>query len=102
WLWEGVTCFLSVMALVATLVTLSLRHGAPLPQWPLDITVNALLSVYSVILALLSVYSVILKASVTFVLEPCIGQLQCLWLKSERPLRDVSRYDAAGRGAWGS
>ncbi|KAH8597168.1 hypothetical protein B0O99DRAFT_685082 [Bisporella sp. PMI_857] len=44
----------------------------------------------------------VFKASVTFVLASCIGQLQWTWFLSERPLYDVVRYTNAANGPWGS
>lgn len=38
------------LALLATVLTLSLHQNKPLPQWPMSVSINALLSVYTVIL----------------------------------------------------
>ncbi|KAM7218132.1 Protein of unknown function (DUF3176) domain containing protein [Rhypophila decipiens] len=93
WAWEVTATFLSVTTIASTAITVSFLKGRPMPQWPLTITPNALLSIYAVIF----------KAAVSFILQSCVGQLQWTWFKSHpRPLADVSLYDAAGRGAWGS
>ncbi|KAK4212767.1 hypothetical protein QBC37DRAFT_317608 [Rhypophila decipiens] len=93
WVWEVSATCLSVTTIGNTAIAVSFLKGRPLPQWPLGITPNALLSIYAVIF----------KASASFVLQSCVGQLHWTWFKSHpRPLADVSLYDAAGRGAWGS
>lgn len=49
--WPELLCILAILlALFATTLTLFLHQHGPLPQWPLRITINALLSVYIVIL----------------------------------------------------
>ncbi|KAK8009237.1 hypothetical protein PG991_011788 [Apiospora marii] len=72
--------------------TLYSYNGQVAPQWPLKITLNALLSIYSVMF----------RAALGFVTASCIGQLQWTWFHSERPLYDVVRYTEASQGAWGS
>ncbi|KAK8039440.1 hypothetical protein PG993_007851 [Apiospora rasikravindrae] len=72
--------------------TLYAHAGQVAPHWPLKITINALLSIYSVVF----------RACVGFVAASCIGQLQWTWFKSERPLYDVVRYTDASQGPWGS
>ncbi|KAH8898805.1 hypothetical protein GQ53DRAFT_817033 [Thozetella sp. PMI_491] len=92
WTWEAFTCLWSVLALIAVVATLRSHEHLPLPEWPLQVSINALLSLYSLMF----------KSCVTLILQSCIGQLSWLWFESKRPLLDASRYDAAGRGAWGA
>lgn len=92
WKWEIANSAISVIALAATIGTLLPHQNQPLPQWPFHISINALLSIYSVVL----------KGSATFVIQSCISQHQWLWMRHKRPLADVVRYDSAGRGVWGS
>ncbi|KAI1446928.1 hypothetical protein F5Y02DRAFT_380603 [Annulohypoxylon stygium] len=51
---------------LVTFATLHPHDGRPLPQWPFRISVNTLLSIYSMII----------KANVSFIAVSCIGQLQ--------------------------
>lgn len=92
WRWEIATSAISIIALAATIGTLLPHQNQPLPQWPFHISINTLLSIYSVAL----------KGSATFVIQSCISQHQWLWMRQKRPLADVVRYDSAGRGVWGS
>lgn len=92
WKWEIANSAISILALAATIGTLLPHQNQPLPQWPFHISINALLSIYSVVL----------KGSATFVIQSCIGQHQWLWMRQKRPLADILRYDSAGRGVWGS
>lgn len=92
WKWEIANSAISIMALAATIGTLLPHQNQPLPQWPFHISINTLLSIYSVVL----------KGSATFVIQSCISQHQWLWLRQQRPLTDIMRYDSAGRGVWGS
>lgn len=92
WRWEIVNSAISIIALGATIGTLLPHQNQPLPQWPFHISINALLSIYSVVL----------KGSATFVIQSCISQHQWLYMRQKRPLADILRYDSAGRGVWGS
>lgn len=92
WKWEISNTAISIIALAATIGTLLPHQNQPLPQWPFHISINALLSIYSVVL----------KGSATFAIQSCISQHQWLWMRQKRPLSDIMRYDSAGRGVWGS
>lgn len=92
WFQEMAACILSAAAISAVVATLYLHQGRPLPEWPLKISINAAISIYSVVL----------KVSVSLVVDSCIGQLQWLWFRQSRSLYDAIRYDEATRGPWGS
>ncbi|KAI1803519.1 hypothetical protein F4811DRAFT_328374 [Daldinia bambusicola] len=92
WKLEILSCLLVLASPLAILATLYPYDTRPLPQWPLRISVNTLLSIYSVVL----------KASLGFVAASCIGQLQWIWFSQGRPIYDLVRYDNARQGAWGS
>lgn len=92
WKWEIANSAISNIALAATIGTLLPHQNQPLPQWPFHISINTLLSIYSVVL----------KGSATFVIQSCISQHQWLWMRQKRPLADIMQYDSAGRGVWGS
>jgi hypothetical protein len=50
WWLEIGACFIFVLALLAIIVTLRPHQDKPLPQWPYNISVNSLISIYVVIL----------------------------------------------------
>lgn len=92
WRLEVLSGVLSMVALVATVITLEPNQGKPLPNWPFDISINALLSVYSVVF----------KTCMIFVIQSCISQQQWVWFASERQLYDVALFDSARQGPYGS
>ncbi|KAK8123020.1 hypothetical protein PG984_011690 [Apiospora sp. TS-2023a] len=92
WKWELLACFLVLATPFVILATVYPHAGQPLPDWPFKINIAALLSIYNVVF----------KTSISFLAASAIGQLQWTWFASRRPLYDVVRLDAAGRGAWGS
>ncbi|KAI0437556.1 hypothetical protein F4803DRAFT_538370 [Xylaria telfairii] len=92
WTWEIANCCLLLISLFAILATLYPHDGQPLPQWPFSITINALLSIYAVVM----------KASMLLILASGIGQLQWSWFLHPRPLKDVVRYREAAQGPLGS
>lgn len=79
----------SVAAIPATLYP---HDGQPLPRWPFSISINALLSIYSMTL----------KACLGFLVTSCIGQLQWSWYLEARPLKDVVSFHEAANGILGS
>ncbi|KAI0852748.1 hypothetical protein F5Y00DRAFT_272406 [Daldinia vernicosa] len=93
WKWEAASCLLILTIPFVIFATLYPHDGHPLPQWPFRISVNTLLSIYSIIL----------RSGLSFILMSCIGQFQWNWFtQARRPLYDLIRFDNAGRGAWGS
>jgi hypothetical protein len=50
WLIEILALALALVALTAIIITLALHNGSPLPKWPFQISINALISVFGVIL----------------------------------------------------
>lgn len=92
WKLEWLNCVLIIVAIFAIFATLYPHDGQRVPDWPFSITINALLSIYSLWY----------KASVLFVTVSALGQLQWSWYSSERPLIDIMRYSDAGSGPWGS
>ncbi|KAF7531264.1 hypothetical protein G7054_g9030 [Neopestalotiopsis clavispora] len=88
-----IVAYVLVLALpLIMMATLYPHEGQPLPQWPLKITINTLLSIYNVVF----------KTLLAFVVASCIGQLQWTWFSSSRSLHDVVLYNQAAQGAWGS
>lgn len=93
WFWEFLLLSLSVTALAAEISVLYSYSGYPLPDWPLGITINTLISILSAIStsALLSVLSSI------------IGQTKWVWMARDHGrLSQLELIDNASRGPWGS
>ena len=65
WWLEIGACFLFLISLIAIIVTLYPYQGKPLPQWPYQISINSVISVYVVVL----------KASIVFVIAEGLGML---------------------------
>lgn len=92
WKWEILTYILVLATPLIMVATLYPHAGQPVPSWPFRITINSLLSIYSVAL----------RASVGFLVASCIGQLQWAWFTTKRPMYDIVLYNKANRSAWGS
>ncbi|KAH0287863.1 hypothetical protein KCU62_g5567, partial [Aureobasidium sp. EXF-3399] len=91
WKIEILACGLALLALFAIVMTLIVHDGRPLPQWPFRISVNALVSVFAVIL----------KASMMLPVSESISQLKWTWYQQPRPLGHLAEFDLASRGPWG-
>jgi hypothetical protein len=92
WKWEISAYFLIFTMPLIIVATLYPHAGQPIPEWPFRITINALLSVYSLAL----------KAAIGFLVASCIGQLQWTWFADERPMYDAVLFHQAVQGTWGS
>ncbi|RDL35960.1 uncharacterized protein BP5553_06572 [Venustampulla echinocandica] len=92
WKWETASGFLVLATPFIIVATIYPHAGDPLPEWPFRISINTLLSIYTVVF----------KACIAFIIASCIGQLQWIWFSSARPLYDLVRYSNAGNGPWGS
>lgn len=93
WKWEfGSANLLLVSVAVLIPATLYPHDGQPLPQWPLSLSINALLSIYSMVL----------KACLGFLVTSRIGQLQRSWYLEARPLKDVVLVHEAAHVILGS
>ncbi|KAF4545037.1 uncharacterized protein LTHEOB_5448 [Lasiodiplodia theobromae] len=92
WLTEILAYFVSLIALAAIIITLATHDGHPLPDWPFRISINALISVFAVIL----------KATMMIPVAEAVSQLKWSWYREARPLHDIARFDHASRGLWGS
>jgi hypothetical protein len=92
WKWEAAAVLVILAAFFAIIGTLYPFKDRPIPQLPIAVSINSLLSVYAVIM----------KAALIFVVGSCLSQLQWAWFSSERSLIDLVRYDNAARGPWGS
>lgn len=50
WTTELLACLVALLAFTAIVMTLAIHDGQTLPDWPFDISVNALVSIFAVIL----------------------------------------------------
>ncbi|KAF2139202.1 uncharacterized protein K452DRAFT_194004, partial [Aplosporella prunicola CBS 121167] len=91
WLYEILASSTAILALVAIIVTLGTYDGRTLPKWPYRISVNALVSVFGVIL----------KGLMLVPIAEGLSQLKWLWYSDPRPLNHFSKFDEASRGIWG-
>ncbi|KAH9204479.1 hypothetical protein DL95DRAFT_116049, partial [Leptodontidium sp. 2 PMI_412] len=80
------------MALIAIVIVLNHYNGKPSPSWPYEITLNTLVSVFSTLL----------KALMMMAVAECISQLKWIWFKDPRSLTDLTTFENASRGPWGS
>ncbi|KAJ0108486.1 hypothetical protein J7T55_002090 [Diaporthe amygdali] len=90
--WEFAACLLVLASPIIMFATVYPHNGQPLPRWPFSISINSLLSVYTLVL----------KSSIGVILTSCIGQLQWTWYSEIHPLTDMLRFDNATRGAAGA
>ncbi|ROV92902.1 hypothetical protein VSDG_06365 [Cytospora chrysosperma] len=67
-------------------------QGLPSPTWPQEISLNALISVFTAFF----------KMSLIMPIAEGISQFKWLWFSEPRELADIERLDRASRGAWGS
>lgn len=124
-------CLLFVIAFVAIIATLYPHQGKPLPEWPFQISINALVSVYVVVLKTTIIFvtaeglgtyaemcSTAAEEGFTGPPEESVvvlftfgstadlgfesGQLKWRWFRKDQPLDDMARYDSASRGPLGS
>lgn len=85
WLWELLSIAAAALALVAIVIILALHGKRPLPKWPLSITINASIAVFTAIF----------KACLIMPIAECIGQLKWLWYEKSRPLKSMEQWDLA-------
>ena len=92
WWMEISACFIAFISVAAMVATLIPHQHKPLPEWPYQLSVNTLISVYMTIL----------KGTVVTVVAEGIGQMKWSWFRTSRPLHDLEIYDAATRGPLGA
>lgn len=92
WWLESLCCILMLGMIVAIVTTLYRRQGLPLPDWPYNISINTLISIFIAIL----------KTAMAVVFAECLSQSKWNWFRKMRPLQHLTRYDEASRGPWGS
>jgi hypothetical protein len=111
--WLEILAMICVLGMFAGLVaTLRLYDRRALGDWPLSISINALISVESVIMKVamivviaqgmfmsMVIVSTIIELTSSF---PGLGQLKWTWFSRNRPMRDLATFDASTRGPYGA
>lgn len=93
WWSEIAAIMLSVTALIAIFALVyPYRILRPIPNWPSEITINAIISILSVIL----------RAGIVVATAEALSQQKWIWFCKDRTLVDLLRFDQATRGPWGS
>jgi len=92
WALELVSWVCSACCLTAIAIVLAMHNDAPLPRWPLHITINAFVSFFSTLT----------RVSMSLPLAEAISQLKWIWFERGRELHDFQSFDSASRGPLGS
>lgn len=92
WLPETASLVFALSVFVAIVVLLATRQGKPQPDWPSLLNINTLLSIFTTLL----------RVSILFPVAEAITELKWIWFANVHPLRDIDRYEAAGRSPWGA
>lgn len=93
WIFEIMALVVALGAVAAIIGVAAHYNGRALPDWPHDITLNALI-------ALLATFA---NATISACLSS--GTSQAKWIRfknSSAPLSDMEIFDDASRGSWGS
>ena len=92
WLWEFLGWFISLIAMVALVMILNKYNGRALPEWPRNISLNSVMSLFTTVF----------KSTLLIPVVEGISQLKwCLFHRSQ-VLQEMERYDIASRGPYGS
>ncbi|KAH8816694.1 hypothetical protein F5884DRAFT_873444 [Xylogone sp. PMI_703] len=79
---ETISCILAIAALLAIVGTVYPYHGKPSYEWPIVISLNTLLAIYTMLL----------KSCMALVVGSSMSQLQWTWLASDRSLYDLVKF----------
>ncbi|KAE8871197.1 hypothetical protein PTNB73_02656 [Pyrenophora teres f. teres] len=92
WTAETCSCIFALSALLGLVATLLVHQDKPLPDWPQIVSINSIVSIFSMLI----------RAGVGMVLAEGISQSKWQWFRRARTLGDMEKFDSASRGAWGS
>ncbi|KAI5457931.1 hypothetical protein BGZ63DRAFT_392189 [Mariannaea sp. PMI_226] len=92
WWLELTSTLLALSCLMAVVAILKIYQNKPLPDWPEMLSINSVISIFSAFF----------KAALIMPIAEGIGQLKWTWFSKSRRLSDVSMFDEASRGPWGS
>lgn len=93
WALEVVSLLLATGAMIAMVVLLAQYDDHPLPEWPHDITFNAMIALLATLM------------TVTLAVPMSNSLSQLKWIRfntKSSPLTDMELFDDASRGTWGS
>jgi hypothetical protein len=93
WTSEVLALLVGFAAVAAIIGVLARYNGRALPEWPYDITLNALIALLATV------------ANATMSVSISSGLSQSKWIRfgqAERPLSDMEIFDDASRGSWGA
>lgn len=92
WDWELLSWLVSFLAFILIVVVALSINDRPLPDWPLDLTPNTLVSALAEVAV----------TTMTLPVAEGIGQLKWVWFRSgDRKLEDLELYELASRGSLG-
>lgn len=93
WWGAEIACWIiASISLIAIVIVLESHKSKPLPEWPFQITINSLISVFATIGQMAMMKPVV----------ECISQLKWLWLVRKEKLAHFQIFDDASRGPTGS
>ncbi|KAK8203715.1 hypothetical protein IWZ01DRAFT_560151 [Phyllosticta capitalensis] len=91
WTVEILSCACATIILGALVILLAHFDDLPMPDWPQPITINAIVSTFTVAF----------KALLLKPLEEGLSQSKWLWFIRPNKLSDLELFDQASRGPWG-
>ncbi|KAI1359678.1 hypothetical protein F5Y08DRAFT_332151 [Xylaria arbuscula] len=93
WGAEAYGAALSLISLASIIGVISSYQDEPIPEWPIHLTINALIGIFTVLI----------KTGLALLLSEGISQLKWQWFtKQPRCLTDIDDFDDASRGPLGS
>ena len=92
WWMELSAILISILSFFCIVLVLRIHEGRSLPDWPLSITINSLVSVFSTIMGM----------TLLVPLTEGISQAKWHWFQNYHPLSDMEVYDHGSRGPWGA
>jgi hypothetical protein len=112
WTAETCSCIFALLSLVGLVVTLMAHQNRPLPDWPQIVSINSIVSLFSMMIR--AGVSMVLAEGTSgaqnylycilaqFLTKTGISQSKWQWFRKARKLEDMAKFDSASRGAWGS
>ena len=108
WTLETLSLIASIVTLAGLVSTLLAHQNKPLPQWPQLVTMNSIISLFSLLLracvgVILTEGNLRSKRYELHKLTRATGISQCKWnwYRKVRRLDHIERFDSASRGSWG-
>ncbi|KAL6407889.1 hypothetical protein AUP68_08917 [Ilyonectria robusta] len=92
WFLEIMSILFALGCLIAIVIVLTVHQNNPLPSRPELLSINSLISVFTTFF----------KAALIMPVAEGLGQLKWTWFTKPHKLSDVSLFDEASRGPWGS